>query len=332
MMREPSGVLLVEQKSEKGILNMFCKHCGSKIDPNNPVCPNCGTQVSLSGGNGFWDMAGEPKRETTRQQSPPIAKEKIVVKEVRKTPILPIAISAAFCLLFLVIMIAGRISARKTERELASGYESQLSQQQSDYEAQIEQLESRIRLLEEELNRPAEPQLPVRVLRSPTPETKPEGYSSPTGAWLFGFFIEGPATEFRWEKQQSDGTWIALDFDYRDIDSRYGLKIEQDLNSGTSKLVAVGLTIESAGNYKCTAITDHGSASDEVRLTIEATSTPVPTPTSTPASTATPMPSSSPDTNPDKGSSEGNINNTETPTPTDDGSGTGWTPWGGFHG
>lgn len=331
-MGEPSSVLLVEQKSEKGILKMFCKHCGSKIDPNNPVCPNCGTQVSLSGGNGFWDIAGEPKRETSQQQSTPIVKEKVVVKEVKKTPIIPIAISAAFCLLFLVVMIAGRISARKTVRELTSGYESQLSQQQAAYETQIEQLESRIRLLEEELNRPAEPQLPVRVLRSPTPETKPEGYSSPTGAWLFGFFIEGPATEFRWEKQQSDGTWIALEFDYRDIDSRYGLKIEQDLNSGISKLVAVGLTSESAGNYKCTAITDHGSASDEVMLTLESTSTPTPAPTETPVPTPSPMPSTSPDIVPGEETGLGNSENAETPKPSDDNKGSGWNPWGGFHG
>lgn len=331
-MGEPSSVLLVEQKSEKGILKMFCKHCGSKIDPNNPVCPNCGTQVSLSGGNGFWDIAGEPKRETSQQQSTPIVKEKVVVKEVKKTPIIPIAISVAFCLLFLVVMIAGRISARKTVRELTSGYESQLSQQQAAYETQIEQLESRIRLLEEELNRPAEPQLPVRVLRSPTPETKPEGYSSPTGAWLFGFFIEGPATEFRWEKQQSDGTWIALEFDYRDIDSRYGLKIEQDLNSGISKLVAVGLTSESAGNYKCTAITDHGSASDEVMLTLESTSTPTPAPTETPVPTPSPMPSTSPDIVPGEETGLGNSENAETPKPSDDNKGSGWNPWGGFHG
>ena len=331
-MEEPFSVLLVEQKSEKGILKMFCKHCGSPIDPNNSICPKCGTQVSLSGGNGFWDMAGEPKRGIPQQSSPPIVKEKVVVKEVKKFPIIPIAISVAFSLLFLIVMIVGRISARKTVRELTSRYESQISQQQAAYETQIEQLESRNHLLEEELNKSAEPQLPVRVLRSPTPESKPEGYSSPAGAWLFGFFIEGQATEFRWEKQQSDGTWIALEFDYHDIDARYGLKIDQDLNSGISKLVAVGLTLEIAGNYKCTAITDHGSASDEVVLTIEPTSTPTPSPIETPSPTSTPLPSSPPDVTPDEETGQENNEDIETSTPSEDGIGSGWNPWRGLHG
>lgn len=309
---------------------MFCKHCGNKIDPKNPVCPNCGAQVLLSGGNGFWDIAGEPKRGITQQPSTPVVKEKVVVKEIKKAPIIPIAISAAFCLLCLILLISGRISTRKTVRELTSGYESQLSQQQAAYEAQIQQLESRIGLLEEELSQPVEPQLPVRVLRSPTPETKPEGYTNPAGSWLFGFFIEGPATEFHWEKQQSDGTWTALEFDFRDVDSRYGLKIVQDLEAGISKLVAVGLTQESAGIYKCTVITSHGSESVEVRLTIEPNSTPSPSPSITPS--PSPVPSSSPDDMADEGLTDTNGENNGDSITQDSGQNPGWNPWGGYHG
>lgn len=326
MMVAPASVLLVEQKSEKGIIKMFCKRCGSKVDPNNPVCPNCGTRVSLSGGNGFWDMAGEPKREIAQQPAGPIVKEKVVVKEVKKSPIIPIAISAAFCFLFLSIMIVGRISAKKTVRNLTSSYESQLNQQQVDYETQIEQLELKIRLLEEEVSKSVEPQFPVRVLRPPTPETKPEGYSSPAGSWLFGFFIEGSATEFKWEKQQKDGTWTAFEFDYRDVDARYGLKIVQDLEAGISKLVAVGLTQESDGNYKCTAFTNHGSESVEVRLTIASNSTPSPSPS------ITPSPSPIPTVTPDDVTEEDPADTKGTDKTRNDGQSAGWGPWGDYHG
>ena len=37
---------------------MFCKYCGSKIDPEATNCPSCGKTIRLEGGNGFWDMAG----------------------------------------------------------------------------------------------------------------------------------------------------------------------------------------------------------------------------------------------------------------------------------
>ena len=294
---------------------MICKRCGNNLDPQNPVCPNCGAVVSISGGNGFWDMAGEPRREPAQQTSTQAVREKVVVKEVKKPAIIPIAISVALCLLCLIAMIAGRISAKKTVRELTSDYEAQLSQQKVAYETQIEQLESRINSLETELNRPAEPQIPVKVLRSPTSETKPEGYSNPAGSWLFGFFIEGSATSFRWEKQQSDGTWTDLEFDYRSVDPQYGLKIEQNLETGSSRLVAVGLTQESAGIYKCTVITDHGSESVEVRLTIE----PSNTPSYTHAITPSPSPAPSPVADNEEGSSFTDGDGTDIPgTPDND--------------
>ena len=246
---------------------MFCKHCGQKLDPSNPICPKCGTKVSMSGGNGFWDMAGEQNHQTV----PPV-KEKVVIKEVKKPAIIPIAICAALCLVCLIIMIAGQVSARKTIQELSSDYETrigQLNQQKTNYEDQVRELETRIATLENELDKSEEPQIPVKVLRSPTSETKPEGFVNLAGSWLFGFVIEGEAVEVRWEKQQDDGTWIALEFNSHDKDTRFGLKIEQNLKEGSSKLVADGLTSESAGKYKCTVLTDHGSESVEVQLTLE---------------------------------------------------------------
>lgn len=269
---------------------MICKRCGNKLDPKNPICPNCGVASSLAGGNGFWDMAGDPQRVTAQQTSTPVVKEKVVVKEAKTPAIIPIVLSAVLCLLCLIMMIAGHVSTKKAAQELISNYESQLNEQKAAYETQIKRLESRISSLETEISRPVESQTPVRILRSPTPETKLEGYSNPEGSWLFGFFIEGSATSFRWEKQQSDGTWIDLEFDYRDVDLRYGLKVEQDLEAGISKLIAVGLTQESDGLYKCTVITGHGSESVEVRLTIDHSSTPLPPLAFEPYPSPTPSP------------------------------------------
>ena len=64
------------------------------------------------------------------------------------------------------------------------------------YEDQINELNSRILTLEEDLNRPRETQIPVRILDRPTAETQSAGFSSRSGYYLFRFRIEGPATEF----------------------------------------------------------------------------------------------------------------------------------------
>lgn len=261
---------------------MFCKHCGQKLDSANLICPKCGTKVSTSGGNGFWDMAGEHNHQIPNAPVPPVSpfvQKEVVIKEVKKPAIVPIAVCAALCLVCLILMIVGQVSERKTIRELSSDYETrigQLDQQKASSEEQVRLLESRLAELESEQTRTGESQTPVRILRSPTSETKPVGYKDSKGMWLFGFMIEGAAIEFIWEKQEDDASWITLEFDSLDIDSRFGLKIDQNLKEGTSKLIADDLTPESAGNYKCTVITDHGSVSVEVQLALETKDNPNP--------------------------------------------------------
>lgn len=246
---------------------MICKHCGYIIAPSDLVCKNCGKAISLSGGNGFWDIAGEPKPVDPPQLQPPIHKP--VVKEPPKNNNLPIAVCLGLCFVMIVVFVAGRISNKNAVSRLKSNYELKLSDQQANYESQIAQMESKIDSLEEEIRQLSEPRMPVIVKSPPTDETKQVGYINAAESWLFGFVIEGSAVSFQWEKQQVDGEWCALEFDEWNIDRRYGLKCEQNLQLGSSKLVAVGLTPESDGRYRCTVTTEHGSTSAEVMLTIE---------------------------------------------------------------
>ena len=257
---------------------MICKHCGYIIAPSDRVCKNCGKAVSLSGGNGFWDIAGEPKPLDPPPPQPP--RYEPIVNESPKNNNLPFAVCLGLCFVLIIVLAAGRISNKSSISRLTSDYESRLGEQQTlyesrlheqenNYKSQISQMESRILSLEEEIRQLSDPQMPVIVKSPPSDEAKRVGFKNSAESWLFGFVVEGEALDFQWEKQQEDGEWRALEFDEWNVDKRYGLKREQNLQLGSSKLVAVGLTQESAGKYRCTVTTGHGSASAEVTLTIE---------------------------------------------------------------
>lgn len=207
--------------------------------------------------------------------------KKQVVKQKRKSNYALLAYSAAFCLFCIIVLIFGQASSKKKIQALTERYETQLSQQKTEYEEKISQLETQISSLQEDLDRTAEIKTSIKVIRYPTPETKPLGYVNTKGSWLFGFTIEGPAISFQWEKQLEDGTWIDLEFDIKNVDDRFGLRREEDLQNGSTKLIAAGLTEQSDGNYRCTAITNNGRESVEVRLTIKPQTTSFPSPVPT---------------------------------------------------
>ena len=56
-----------------------------------------------------------------------------------------------------------------------------------------------------------------------------------------------------------NGDWLPIQFDENNVCDEYGLSLEEDLTQGITKLVAVGLTSNSFGTYKCTAIGENGT-------------------------------------------------------------------------
>lgn len=244
---------------------MFCKYCGSKIDPEVSTCPTCGKTIRLEGGNGFWDMAGEPRPTHAPITPAPIEKERVVVQEITKWSKIPIVIGAALCIVGFVLFAAGKISSGKEMKAIKADCEAKLSQQEELFNSRINDLEEKLSETEGALVQASAPKAPIDVTHRPTSESRPLGYADRN---VFIFRISSEAASFTWEKQNSDGTWQELQFNSDDVDERYGLKLVEDLQRGESILRAVGLTAESEGTYRCTAYADGGSASADVTLSI----------------------------------------------------------------
>lgn len=255
---------------------MFCIYCGNAMDPSDPVCPKCNRMNHLEGGNGFWDMAGEPRREKQPVEPP---RERVVIREVEKVSPIPVVISAALCLVCIIVLIVSQAANGRAIKKLSADCKAQISRLEGQYIEQLEQMETRITALEEQQTEENEPQDDsIHVISSPTDEEQAEGFESREGRYLFKFQIEEAAVSFLWEKQSEDGEWLPLEFDKRDVDSRYGLKLEENKEQGTSKLIAVGLTAESEGTYRCTVETEDGTETVTVNLIIRADKAAIQTP------------------------------------------------------
>lgn len=236
---------------------MFCKYCGSRLDPADTVCPGCGKAVRREGGNGFWDIAGEPGRFSPGEPGPGREGPK---KDGSRRGYL--VLGAAACLLCGVLLLLGQHFRERT----VQAYETRLAEQSARYEEEISQLEEDLSDLESQLRERLEGSDPVRITVSPADAACPAGQQD--GECVFRLQAEGEAVSFQWEKQQPDGQWLALDFDALETDSRYGLQRREDLAQGLSELLAAGLTEESAGCYRCTAVTTAGSVSLRAELTV----------------------------------------------------------------
>lgn len=245
---------------------MFCKYCGNEIDLSKSVCPACGKPYSLEGGNGFWDMAGGQRLQPDPEPQPDRGG---VVNGVKIFHRVPWAVCAVLCLLCLVLFVSGKVSKAGAVRETEAEYKAKLSQQEEMYENRIKELENSIARLQRNDGTDIPVRQPIRVLASPTDESLASGFESREGFYLFRFEIEGSAVSFQWEKQRDNGEWEPLEFDGEGINGRYGLMLEEDCEEGVSKLIAVGLTEESAGTYKCTVLTEDNSESATVRLSIQ---------------------------------------------------------------
>lgn len=277
---------------------MFCKYCGNELDPSNPVCPKCKHPATLSGGNGFWDMAGESKRGI-QPPAPEPAREGFAVKETKKPAVLPMAVSAVLCLLCLVMLAAGLSSVRRI-KDLNTEWERAISEQRTEYGAHIGELEKRITDMEAALEELSESQNRLEVKHQPSSEEQNAGYKNKDGGCLFMLSVDGQAVSFTWQRKNADGTWSPLSFNSEKTNTMYGLSLEEDLANGVTKLVAAGLAEESEGIYRCTAKGIRGEevTSEEVSLKVipvkegqkERADEPAPPAVTAPSTPALPLP------------------------------------------
>ena len=265
---------------------MFCKFCGSRIAPNDSVCPKCRRVVTTEDGNGFWDMAGEPRRtaqpelEESYAEGNPGEPRFLKVREPKKTFTPRFTISTFVCFLCLTVLLVGQISNRSAVRKINSDYASlqkawdiqfqQLEAQQKAYDAQIQQLGIRIASLEAELSQRSEDASdPIQVIHAPSDEDQTVGFRNNPDSFLFRFQIDGTAVSFLWEKQLDNGDWSPLDFHNQNkMDARYGLRLDEDTEDGISTLIAAGLTKDSGGIYRCTVTTEDAEKSVTVNLVL----------------------------------------------------------------
>lgn len=236
---------------------MICKYCGTKVDPESEICPKCGKRGNKrEGGNGFWDIARGPALEN---QPAPVVDE----EQKRIARYIPVAICGLLCIVSIVIAVIGVASSNNRIKALRESYDTQLAEQARQFSEENNNLQLQIDQLTDQLAgisvRSTQVVESLRILSSPTPETREIGFQSTPGFYLFGLRVEGQVASFRWEKQQQNGDWVTITFDESRINRELGLRLEESITDGTSRLVAIGLTPYSFGTYKCTAIGINGA-------------------------------------------------------------------------
>ena len=237
---------------------MICKYCSSEIDPGSNVCPKCGKPGNkTAGGNGFWDIARGPSYEP----SPAVPR---VEESIDITPkyAVSIVICAIVCIISLILSILTILSDRRESRNLYDSFDNQLSEQDKLYTREKEALESEIEAMRQKISQlESSSEADIEMLRihsSSMSETADVGFQNQPGSSLFHLKVDGAVDSFRWEKHLDNGVWDDIIFD-SNMNEQYGLRLEEDLSQGTTQLVADGLTQESFGTYKCTAVAENGT-------------------------------------------------------------------------
>ena len=245
---------------------MICKFCKNEIPDTSLTCPVCGKTL--------YEVRQRPMPEVEDEEP------------VRKSPfdLLPL-ICGVLAIVAIIIAIVATVSVKKNATLLSDNLNTEVAR----LEQRISVLEFKLKDMEEKNTAPqnqtpqytapnnipgqvtAPPASPdttaekLTVLANPTGEEREVGYKSIDGHYLFGFVVEGDLEGFKWEKKQANGSWAQINFDDNGFNKQYGISVLIDLDGGSTKLVASGLTADSAGDYRCTAF---GKAGDKVEAIV----------------------------------------------------------------
>lgn len=235
---------------------MICKECGAKLSVRDATCPRCGAVVPASeGGVGFWDMLDGPvsvvkpadssqpvtKPDRLDQQSKDGAGEEPEMKLMNEKASLPIVVCCALstaCLLGTLVSGFLAMSSANATR--------------ADLQKEISALKEEVDKLRDTVDdvRNTQSSMQLELVKSPSNTTKAEGLDD--DSVLFELQVAGRVKSFTWQKMQNDtGGWEELYFDEDGINAQYGLKLVQDVETGTTALQAAGLASNSSGTYRC---------------------------------------------------------------------------------
>ena len=245
---------------------MICKECGAKLGVRDTSCPRCGAAAPASeGGVGFWDMLDGPTEglveqvptqiqpeqrrvepDSTGREEPDMSK---MVEKAGLPVVVCCALSTASLLATLVVGVMAMSSAQKTRQDL---------------EKEVSALTEEVKNLKSLVGdvRDTQSSMKVELVQAPSDVSRPDGYVDEEGSSLFSIAVSGRVKSFTWQKLAKDtGEWTELSFDVDGTNARYGLILVEDIDAGTSALVADGLSVESAGSYRCVV---HGVYGDEL--------------------------------------------------------------------
>ncbi len=247
---------------------MICKFCKNEIPDTSLSCPVCGKTLY----------------EVRQRPMPEVEKEPVRAKSPLN--LLPL-ICGVLALVAIIIAIVATVSVKKNSTMLTDSINTEVAK----LEQRISVMEYKLKDMEEKAAPQTQNQLPpstlpgaavpgqvttptanpdanakkLTILAKPTAEERQLGYKSQDGHYLFGFIVEGDLEGFKWEKKQPNGSWAQLNFDNNGFNKQYGISVLIDLVGGSTKLVASGLTKDSAGEYKCTA---YGKGGDTLSASV----------------------------------------------------------------
>ena len=258
---------------------MYCKKCGKPIDRETMCCSGCGESAApLSGGVGFWDLAGEKREAPVVRPTPPADKtlEKKLdrllheQKKTRKrlTILLAVTIGLCLCLLIAVILLQllpgapggspETTAVSTTEEAATTAAETEASSEETTAaETEATPAES---APEEETGEPAaeeqdgvQPALPNIMLH---PEVLKLGNPNADGMELYMVTIPERYKSIEWEIKVKDGDFVPVS-----EDPPYSFETkEQDSNGITRSYLSIqGAEPQITDIFRCVVTFEDGS-------------------------------------------------------------------------
>lgn len=262
---------------------MYCKKCGKPIDRETMCCSGCGESAApLSGGVGFWDLAGEKREAPVVCPTPPADKtlEKKLdrllheQKKTRKRLTILLAVTIGLCVCLLAAVILSRLlpgapggspettteeavtTAAASEETTAAETESP-SEETTAAETEATPAET---APEGEAGEPAAeepdgvlPTLPNIMLH---PEVLKLGNPNADGMELYMVAIPERCKPIEWEIKNKDGDFVPVS-----EDPLYFIKTEKPDSNGITKsyLSIQGAEPQKTDIFRCVVIFDDGS-------------------------------------------------------------------------
>lgn len=239
---------------------MICKSCGANVRSDDTICPSCNTPLSpKEGGNGFWDLLDKPSSldDARMQQTSSMNHGS---GKLARIVVACCVVATLGCLVAVVVtyqtLSQSLLDLQEEIRNERVAYEQETQKERTAHEKQIREiteLREFVNTVQEEASVPPDYTILPRV------RVEPLGFSNEEDTCLFECCTDGWATELVWEKHTVGYGWVPLDFDEESgVNMESGLRLEDD-EDGTSRLIADGLTFESAGFYRCVAKDNSGN-------------------------------------------------------------------------